>query len=191
MIQLVLASENPHKIKEIQNALGDSLRVLSLKEAGFHGKLPAETAATYEGNALIKARTVAEATGQLSLGDDSGFEVSAMNDAPGVFSARFLGGADSKLQCQEILKRLKNAKDRSAKFVCVFALVNPKNGNEISFRGEVMGRVSETMRGAQGFGYDPIFIPEGFDKTFAELSQTEKAKISHRGKAVEKLKNYF
>jgi len=191
MLTIALATENPNKVREIQNALGAFVKIRSMAEVGFLGKLPPETGATYEENALIKARTLAEATGALSFGDDSGFEVHAMNNAPGLFSARFMGTHDSRLQCLEILKRIKNAQDRSAKFICVLAVVDPQKSVEQIIRAEVEGVVSESVVGDLGFGYDPIFIPKGLDKTFGEMQEVEKMKISHRGKALRDLKAYL
>jgi len=188
LLSLVLASENRNKQNEFQRAFGSSVKLLNLHEIKFSQSLPLESGSSYEENAAIKAMFVGRELGLATLSDDSGFEVSALGGEPGIHSARFLGGADSKLQCQEILKRLERADDRSARFVCVLALYSPTSDAVSFFRGQVEGVVSHSLRGSEGFGYDPIFIPSGSTKTFAEMNGSEKWAISHRGQAVQRIK---
>ncbi len=182
-LNLVLASENKHKQKEFQSALGESFRLLTLNDVHFSRTLPLESGSTYEENASIKALFVGRELGVPVLADDSGFEVDALGGEPGVYSARFMGGADSRVQCSEIIKRLSLVSQRSARFVCVLALYRPAEDRLSLFRGECEGKVSLVAQGNQGFGYDPIFIPDGCDRTFAQLDMREKWKISHRGRA--------
>jgi XTP/dITP diphosphohydrolase len=184
-LNLVLASENNHKQKEFQAALGKSFRILTLRDVGFSQILPIESGRTYEENASIKAVFVGKELGVPVLADDSGFEVDALGGEPGVYSARFMGGADSRTQCQEILKRLSSVSNRSARFVCVLAIYWPDSSRLSLFRGECEGTVATALSGEKGFGYDPIFVPSGKTKTFAELESAEKWKLSHRGRAFE------
>jgi XTP/dITP diphosphohydrolase len=188
LLNLVLASENQHKQKEFQAVLGESFRLLTLRDVQFRQSLPVESGSTYEENASIKALFVGKELGVPVLADDSGFEVEALGGQPGVLSARFMGGADSRTQCLEILKRLSSASNRSARFVCVLALYWPQSKGLSLFRGECRGNVAMSLTGEKGFGYDPIFLPEGLTRSFSELESAEKWKISHRGRAFELLR---
>lgn len=188
LLTLVLASENKNKQKEFEGAFGHSVRVLTLKDVGFDRPLPIESGSTYEENAKMKAVFVSQELGVPVFADDSGFEVEALGGMPGVFSARFMGGIDSNGQSQEILRRLNGYSNRRAKFVCILAVCVPGRFETSAFRGECLGNVSHSLRGEKGFGYDPIFIPEGFSQTFAEMELEEKWRLSHRGRAAELLK---
>lgn len=189
MRQIVFATNNAHKLEELCEILGAQFQVLSLKEIGCHEDIP-ETADTLEGNAEIKARYVKEHYGYNCFADDTGLEVTALGGAPGVYSARYAGPAhDSKANVELLMKNMEGVDDRSARFRTVIALIE---GDRLSFMtGIVNGTIITEQRGNDGFGYDPIFMPDGFDTTFAEMSMHEKNKISHRGRAVEKLKNYL
>ncbi len=189
MRQIVFATNNAHKLEELCEILGAQFQVLSLKEIGCHEDIP-ETADTLEGNAEIKARYVKEHYGYDCFADDTGLEVTALGGAPGVYSARYAGPAhDSKANVELLMKNMEGVDDRSARFRTVIALIE---GDRLSFMtGIVNGTIITEQRGNDGFGYDPIFMPDGFDTTFAEMSMHEKNKISHRGRAVEKLKNYL
>lgn len=189
MRQIVFATNNAHKLEELREILGAQFQVLSLKEIGCHEDIP-ETADTLEGNAEIKARYVKEHYGYDCFADDTGLEVTALGGAPGVYSARYAGPAhDSKANVELLRKNMEGVDDRSARFRTVIALIE---GDRLSFMtGIVNGTIITEQRGNDGFGYDPIFMPDGFDTTFAEMSMHEKNKISHRGRAVEKLKNYL
>lgn len=189
MRQIVFATNNAHKLEELREILGAQFQVLSLKEIGCHEDIP-ETADTLEGNAEIKARYVKEHYGYDCFADDTGLEVTALGGAPGVYSARYAGPAhDSKANVELLMKNMEGVDDRSARFRTVIALIE---GDRLSFMtGIVNGTIITEQRGSDGFGYDPIFMPDSFDTTFAEMSMHEKNKISHRGRAVEKLKNYL
>lgn len=181
-MKIVLASENVHKVREFEAFLG-GIKLCSLKNISNPITLPPETGQTYRDNAFIKANFVFKSLGLPSLGDDSGFEVEALNNEPGVYSARYLNTSDSQRQCQDILRRLEGASNRRARFVCCLCFID-QQGTKNFFEGVVEGTVSLEMRGNQGFGYDPIFIPDGFGLTFAELSLDQKMSVSHRGRAL-------
>ncbi len=186
MNRIIFATTNEGKMKEIRGILSDlNVEVVSLKEAGIHINI-VEDGETFEENAIIKAKTIMELTGEIVLADDSGLEVDAMDKAPGIYSARFLGeGTSYDIKNQHILDKLKDVKqeDRSARFVCVIACAMP-NGEIITKRGTIEGFIGYEITGSNGFGYDPIFwIPE-FNNTLAQLSLDQKNKISHRGKAL-------
>ena len=186
--RFVLASHNQAKLAEMRDILGElGIRVISQAEAGVDVE-PEETSATFEENALIKARAVMEASGLPAVADDSGLMVDALGGAPGVYSARYGGGHD-RTDAQRnalLLKNLENEEHRRAKFVSVIAVAWP-DGREITARGEVHGEIAREERGANGFGYDPLFLlPDG--RHMAELSSEEKNSISHRGNALRELK---
>lgn len=189
--EAVIATGNKHKLEEIGAILKDfNLEVLSMKDVGLEGLEIIEDGNTFEENALIKAKTVMEKTGRLALADDSGLEVDILNNQPGIYSARFAGEkATDEENNNKLLKLLSGVplEDRKARFVCAIAAVFP-NGESIVLRGECPGKIGFEPKGTAGFGYDPLFIVEGSDKTFAELGEEKKNRISHRARALEKLK---
>ncbi|WP_429912769.1 RdgB/HAM1 family non-canonical purine NTP pyrophosphatase [Glycocaulis sp.] len=184
----VLASHNAGKIKEIADLVAPfSIRVKGAGEMGLEE--PEETEKTFSGNALLKARAAAKASGAVALADDSGLEVSALGGEPGVYSARWAGPEkDFRLAMETVEKKLaaSGSPDRSARFVCVLALVHP-GGAELVFEGEVKGDLVWPPRGDQGFGYDPVFVARGETRTFAEMGAAEKKALSHRADAFRKL----
>ena len=183
--KLVVATNNAHKLEEIAAILGDEMELFSLKDINCHADIP-ETADTLEGNALQKAMYIYENYGKDCFADDTGLEVDALNGAPGVFSARYAGdGHDSEANMQKLLKELEGKENRKAQFRTAICLI--MEGKEYLFEGIVKGTIIEEKRGGAGFGYDPIFVPEGYDQTFAELGNDIKNTISHRARAVEKL----
>ena len=183
--KIVVATNNAHKLKEIAAILGQEIELLSLKDIQCFADIP-ETADTLEGNARQKAMYIYENYGMDCFADDTGLEVEALDGAPGVFSARYAGnGHDSEANMQKLLKELAGKENRKAQFRTVICLI--RNGKEHLFEGIVKGEIIEEKRGSAGFGYDPIFVPEGFDKTFAELGNEVKNTVSHRALAVEKL----
>lgn len=183
--KLVVATNNAHKLEEIAAILSDEMELLSLKDINCHADIP-ETADTLEGNARQKAMYIYENYGMDCFADDTGLEVDALNGAPGVFSARYAGdGHDSEANMQKLLKELKGNEIRKAQFRTAICLI--MEGKEYLFEGIVKGEIIEEKRGGAGFGYDPIFVPEGYEQTFAELGNDIKNTISHRARAVEKL----
>lgn len=186
---LVFATNNDHKTREIELILGGEYAVKTLKSIGCHTDIE-ETADTLEGNALIKARFVKENFGLDCFSEDTGLEVSALDGAPGVHTARFAGESrDPQANIALLLERLKDKSDRSAQFRTVIALC--RDGQETLLEGICRGRIAETPSGTGGFGYDPVFIPEGYDRTFAELGDDIKNKISHRALATSKLVDFL
>ena len=184
---LVLASNNAHKLEEIRAVLGSMYEIKGLKDIGCHDDIP-ETADTFAGNAIQKARYIKEHYGYDCFADDSGLEVDALGGAPGVFSARYSGGG-SEANMEKLLHNLTEKNERGAQFRTVIALLV---GEETHlFEGIVRGTIIHERRGEGGFGYDPIFVPEGYDLTFAQLGSEVKNRISHRAKAVEKLAEYL
>lgn len=189
MKQLVFATNNAHKLDEVRKILGEKFNVLSLKEIGCNDDI-AETAETFDGNALIKARYIRDKYGYDCFADDSGLEIDALGGAPGVYSARYAGEAhDSEKNMAKVLEQLQGIENRAARFRTVIALI--LDGKEHLFEGEIAGRIIEERRGAGGFGYDPIFIPDGETRTFAEMDDTQKNGISHRARAVKKLVTFL
>lgn len=187
--KIVFATNNRHKLEEIRSILSDSYQIISLEEIRCFEDIP-ETADTLEGNALLKAQHVKTHYGYDCFADDTGLEVKALNNAPGVYSARYAGEAkDSKANMRKVLKEMENQSDRSANFRTVIALILGEK--EFLFNGAVEGKLTEEARGNAGFGYDPIFIPEGYTETYAEMKPDMKNTISHRAKAVEKLKAFL
>ena len=183
--KMVVATNNAHKLKEISAILGNEFELLSLKDIQCFADIP-ETADTLEGNARQKAMYIYENYGMDCFADDTGLEVEALGGAPGVFSARYAGeGHDSEANMQKLLKELAGKENRKAQFRTVICLI--RNGKEHLFEGIVKGEIILEKRGGEGFGYDPIFVPEGYDLTFAELGDDVKNTISHRARAVEKL----
>ena len=190
MKKLVFASNNAHKLSEIRAILGDRIEIISLSDLQCHEEIP-ETADTLEGNALIKARYVWEHYGLYCFADDTGLEVEALGGAPGVYSARFAGEhASFEDNVCLLLERLSGvAAPRRARFRTVIALID-EYGTHF-FEGSVDGEITLERSGDHGFGYDPIFRPEGREETFAQLTEQEKNSMSHRGRAVQKLVRYL
>ena len=190
MKKIIFATGNAGKVKEIQKIMADTGReVLSMKEAGIVAN-PEENGKTYEENALIKARAVAALIDQIVMADDSGLEVDALNKEPGIYSARYMGEDTSyAIKNANIIERLNGVSDekRTARFVCAIAAVLP-DGTELTTRATIEGRIGYEEKGTNGFGYDPIFYVPEYGKTTAELSEEEKNAISHRGKALELMK---
>ena len=185
--KIVFATNNAHKLEEVAAILGENYEVLSLREIGCEADIP-ETADTFAGNALQKAHYVKEHFEYDCFADDSGLEVDALDGAPGVYSARYSGGG-SEENMTKLLHNLTGKSERRAQFRTVIALLI---GDDTRlFEGIVRGSIIEERRGEGGFGYDPIFVPEGYDKTFAELGSEVKNRISHRAQAVEKLADYL
>ncbi len=186
---LVFASNNEHKIKEINSLLGSSFKLLDLHDVNITEDIPEEEP-LIEGNALSKARYVFKATGMDVFADDTGLEIEALNGLPGVHSARFAGeNKDSSANIEKVLSMLGNSQNRSARFRTVIALILDKK--EYLFEGVVTGTIIGEKRGDEGFGYDPIFMPDGKNRTFAEMGLTEKNTVSHRARAFEKLKTFL
>lgn len=182
---LVFASNNKNKILEVQNMLPDSIKILSLEDIGCFEEIP-ETADTIEGNAILKANYVTGKYGYDCFADDTGLEVDALNGAPGVYSARYAGEQkDAGENMDKLLFELQDKSSRNAHFKTVIAL--NLNKAQYLFTGIAKGEITSQKSGNHGFGYDPVFVPEGFSKTFAEITLEEKATISHRGKAVKQL----
>jgi XTP/dITP diphosphohydrolase len=186
---LVFASNNKHKIKEINSLLGDSFKLLSLDDINIHEDIPEEEL-LIEGNALSKARYVFNSTGMDVFADDTGLEIAALNGLPGVHSARFAGeNKDSSANIYKVLSMLGNEENREARFRTVIALILDKK--EYLFEGIVNGTIIREKRGTEGFGYDPVFVPDGKTCTFAEMKLAEKNTISHRARAFEKLREFL
>lgn len=188
-MKLVFATNNKHKLQEVRDILGNRIEVLSLSDINCHDDIP-ETGTTLEENALIKARWVSEKYNCNCFADDTGLEVTALGGAPGVYSARYAGEeCNSVANMEKLLQNLTEKTDRSAQFRTVIALII--NGEEILFDGVVKGSITTEKSGDSGFGYDPIFVPEGYDISFAQMGNKEKNSISHRFRATEKLSKYL
>lgn len=183
MKQIVFATANAGKLREMRGILGEGYNVLGLADIGCHDDIP-ETADTFEGNALLKARWVADRYGFDCIAEDSGLEVDALGGEPGVFSARYAGpGHDSDANNALLLRRLEGVENRSARFRTALVLLRAADGARV-FHGAVEGTILNKPMGDGGFGYDPLFVPLGWSKTFAMASDDEKNAISHRGRAV-------
>ncbi|MBO4499522.1 MAG: non-canonical purine NTP diphosphatase [Bacteroidaceae bacterium] len=187
-MKIVFATNNAHKLDEVSRMLGKNIELLSLSDIGCDEDIP-ETADTFSGNALMKARYVMEHYKIDCFADDTGLEVKSLGGAPGVLSARYAGNHDSEANMEKLLHELEGKNDRSAQFCTVIALLI--NGEEHLFEGIVTGHIAESRQGTGGFGYDPIFIPDGYSESFAQLDIDEKNCISHRGRAVRKLVDYL
>lgn len=187
--KLVFATNNPHKLEEIKAILGDKIEILSLSDINCHADIP-ETSDTLEGNARQKSLYIYEHYGMDCFADDTGLEVESLNGAPGVYSARYAGdGHDSQANMRKLLDEMKEKNNRRARFRTVISLI--EKGEEQQFEGIVRGEILRETRGNSGFGYDPIFKPEGYEETFAELGNEIKNKISHRARAVNELCKYL
>lgn len=189
-MKIVFATNNKHKLEEIKDILGKDFEIVSLAEIGCHEDIP-ETGLTLEENARQKSTYIVEHYNHDCFADDTGLEVDALNGEPGVYSARYAEGTDhdSEANMRKLLSKMANVKDRTARFRTVISLII--NGVEHQFEGRVEGRIATEKHGKEGFGYDPIFIPEGYDKSFAELGEEVKNQISHRARAVKKLAEYL
>lgn len=188
-MELIFASNNPHKLEEIRNIVGNSFTILNLSQAHCEGEIP-ETGNTLEENALQKARWVYERTGKNCFADDTGLEIDALNGAPGVYTARFAGEhCTPKDNIVKTLSLLKNEPNRTARFRTVIACIF--DGKEYLFEGEVVGKIATEEMGNEGFGYDPIFIPENYDISFAQMPLDLKNSMSHRGRATAKFNEWL
>ncbi len=186
---LVFATNNAHKLNELRNIVGDRYNILSLSDIDCHDDIP-ETAGTLRGNAEMKARYVKEHYGYDCFADDTGLMVDALNGEPGVYSARYAGtGHNSQANMELLLKNMEHCFDRGAHFSTVIALIEGER--MLTFEGRVDGEILREPTGTEGFGYDPVFQPVGYDVSFAQMSQQEKNSISHRGRAVAKLMEYL
>jgi XTP/dITP diphosphohydrolase len=191
-VRVVLATRNAGKVREVAAIVAEAAEVVGLEAAGGV-ELPPESGSTYEENALAKARAVAWAAGVTALADDSGLEVDALGGEPGVRSSRYAGPAcDPAANNEKLLRALGGvpAGQRGARFVCVAALVTA-DGRELLARGEVEGDIGTVARGRAGFGYDPLFVPRGYDRTFAEMAPEEKNRLSHRSRAFREITKYL
>lgn len=191
-MKLIIASNNEGKIKEYKEILEPfGYDVISQKEAGIDIEIP-ETGTSYRENALLKAEGIYKLTKKAVLSDDSGLSIDFLNGGPGLYSARFKPELSQEEKNQYILNEMKDTDNRKAKFVCSICFIF-ENGEKIEVQGICSGKISRKIEGERGFGYDPIFIPDGYDKTFSDIGQEEKNKISHRAIAIkeliEKLKN--
>ncbi len=188
-MELVFATHNQHKVKEIKALLPNSFKLLSLSDIGCHEEI-LETADTIRGNALLKASYVKKQYGLDCFADDSGLEVEALNGAPGVYSARYAGPEKKDTaNVAKLLKEMEQLPNRKAQFVTTIALAI--GVQQKTFTGVCKGKILIAQQGTNGFGYDPVFNPDGYTCSFAEMTQTEKSKISHRGKALQKLLAYL
>ena len=188
-MQLIFATNNQNKVNEIRKVVSSSIKIATLKEAGIDIDIP-EPFHTLKENASTKSKTIFDMTGKNCFSEDSGLEVFALNGAPGVKSARYAGDiVNDEENIKKLLKEMQNVHDRSAQFHTVISLI--WNGEEYFFEGICKGKIIEEKRGQQGFGYDPVFIPEGSNKTFAEMNMEEKNTFSHRKKAAQKLINFL
>lgn len=189
MQEIVFATNNQHKLAELRRIVGDRYRILSLADIGCHEDIP-ETADTLEGNALQKARYIRDHYGYDCFADDTGLMVDALDGAPGVYSARYAGPVhDSAANMRLLLANMEGKTDRSARFVTVIALI--LGGREMTFEGRVEGEILTSPEGDGGFGYDPVFRPEGREVSFAMMSADNKNAISHRGRATARLIDYL
>lgn len=188
MLQLVFATNNAHKLEEVQAIVGGKFNLKSLKDIGCHEEIP-ETGVTFQENAQQKTDYLVERFNVNCFGDDSGLEIDALGGEPGVYSARYSGSRDMEQNIDLVLERLDGATSKAARFKTVISLF--LQGKQYFFEGAIEGRIIEERRGDGGFGYDPIFIPEGYSRTFAEMSAAEKNLISHRSIAVSKMAEFL
>jgi XTP/dITP diphosphohydrolase len=187
--EIVFATNNAAKVKEIRQMTGNGYKILTLSDIGCHQELP-ENQNTLEGNAREKARFLFEIHGKDCFADDTGLEVTALDGRPGVYSARYAGEpSDPEANIDKLLGELSGIENRSARFRTVICLI--LQGREYFFDGSAVGRILQERTGNQGFGYDPVFVPDGFTRSFAEMTMEEKNIISHRGRAVKKLTDFL
>lgn len=188
-MKIIFATNNAHKLSEVQAVLGSDFELVTPRQCGIEEEIP-ETAETLEGNASQKSHYLYEKTRLDCFADDTGLEVEALDGAPGVHSARYAtDGHDFQANNRLLLKNLEGVENRRARFRTVISLI--EQGEEHLFEGIVEGRIIDHESGREGFGYDPLFVPEGFDRTFAEMTAEEKNEVSHRGRAVRKLVAYL
>ncbi|HBB57256.1 MAG TPA: non-canonical purine NTP pyrophosphatase, RdgB/HAM1 family [Chitinophagaceae bacterium] len=188
-MQLIFATNNQHKVQEVRSLLNNSFTLITLAEAGIDRDIP-EPHATLEENAREKSMTIYQLTGSDCFSEDTGLEVAALGGAPGVHSARYAGAqATADQNIYKLLQTLTSQQSRAAQFRTVISLI--EQGTEITFEGICKGHIAETPSGKKGFGYDPVFIPEGATRCFAEMDLEEKNQYSHRRKAFDQLKNYL
>lgn len=188
-MKLIFATNNAHKLREVAHIVGEKFTLLTPRECGIIEDIP-EDKPTLEGNALQKARYIYEHTGIDCFADDTGLEVDALGGEPGVRSARYAtDGHDDEANKRLLLERMEGAESRSAQFRTAIALI--MGGEEYLFEGIVRGEITHSERGEGGFGYDPLFVPEGYDESFAEMSEEQKNLISHRGRAVRALAEFL
>ena len=187
-MELVFATNNAHKLEEVQQMVGNKFTLKSLADIGCADDIP-ETGVTFQENAQQKTDYLFNKYHINCFADDSGLEIDALNGEPGVYSARYSGSRDMEKNIDLVLEKLKNETNRNARFKTVISLY--LNNQQYFFEGTVEGRIIDGRTGTEGFGYDPIFVPDGFDETFAEMSLEQKNKISHRAKAVEKFVKFL
>ncbi|MDM1549831.1 RdgB/HAM1 family non-canonical purine NTP pyrophosphatase [Empedobacter falsenii] len=187
-MELIFATHNNNKVKEVTKMLPSYLSMKSLTDINFFDEIE-ETGTTFEENAQLKAKTIFDKTGKNIFADDSGLVIEALDGAPGVYSARYAGTGKDEDNIAKALKELEGKTNRKAYFISIFCLI--LDGKEYFFEGRVNGTIATEIMGDNGFGYDPIFITDGFSKSFAQMSPEEKNAISHRGKAVEKLNDFL
>ena len=188
-MKLVFATHNAGKLREVKELIGHKYEVIGLSELDDFEEIP-ENEPTLEGNALIKARAVWDKYGLACFSDDTGLEIDALGGAPGVFSARYAGPSkDSEANMAKVLEKLRGKEDRNAQFRTAVALI--LDGKEHVFEGIIRGKIATSKTGDLGFGYDPIFIPEGHSRSFAQMDNAEKNQMSHRGRAIAKLVEFL
>lgn len=189
MNKIVFATNNLHKLQEVREILKETYQVVGLQDLGFTGDIP-ETGKTLAENASIKSKFVVDNFGMDCFSDDTGLEIESLDNRPGVYSARYAGeDGNAERNIEKVLEEMHGTKNRSARFKTVVSLF--LGGEEYLFEGKVEGKILPVKKGKDGFGYDPIFIPDGFDLTFAEMPQKLKNSISHRGKAIRKLVKFL
>lgn len=188
MIELVFATNNVHKLEEVQAIVGDKFKIKSLADIDCHDDIP-ETGETFQENAQQKTDYLVNKYAMNCFGDDSGLEIDALNGEPGVYSARYSGSRDMERNIDLVLEKLGDNPNRTARFKTVISLY--LNGQQYFFEGAIEGTIIKERKGEKGFGYDPIFIPNGYDRTFAEMSAEDKNAISHRSIAVSKMADFL
>jgi len=188
-IKLLFATNNAHKLREIRGIAGNDYEIIGLMDVGFEGDIP-ETQDTIEANAVQKARYIFEKIHLDCFADDTGLEIDALDGRPGVYSARYAGeNCSFDDNIRRVLKELEGVGNRKARFRCVICLIS--DGNEYLFEGRIEGTITEAPHGKGGFGYDPVFVPDGYNQTFAEIPAYLKNGISHRGRAMTKMMNFL
>tara|TARA_B100000674_G_C37826672_1_gene908452 strand:+ start:584 stop:1168 length:585 start_codon:yes stop_codon:yes gene_type:complete len=188
-MELIIASQNQNKLVEFKKILGDKINLFSLSDIGLNQEIP-ENEKTIKKNAMFKAKFVNTQTGKNVFADDTGLEIDSLNGEPGVFSARYSGvDRNSDKNIELVLRKLKNKANRNSRFKTIISLII--DGKSVNFEGVVEGKITEEKRGSNGFGYDPIFQPNGYASTFGEMSLKEKNKISHRSIAINKMVQYL